>query len=245
MLRDFGYSTTKRSVQIITPIHDKLSNLRPSNNKNVEGEKILVCKLWSCAIIEFRMNEMWICNYPSFPWRQHWNLVWQSCPFSAGGTSLWMSFRRISTLLGPRTSHTPPVEYTFIHFMVTAWLYIYYLCVFVLLLLLSPCHSFTWDIASRLAHILNTTSPSAGDSLNSKSLIVYATRYVDIGTVTSNLSSTQSVLFILNIGWRSRMCKNYINFALKGYKWMNDKYVHWFGGDFWHITQSRKIFVVT
>lgn len=106
-------------------------------------------------------------------------------------------------------------------------------------------HSFTWDIASRLAHILNTTSPSAGDSLNSKSLIVYATRYVDIGTVTSNLSSTQSVLFILNIGWRSRMCKNYINFALKGYKWMNDKYVHWFGGDFWHITQSRKIFVVT
>lgn len=56
----------------------------------------------------------------------------------------------------------------------------------------------TCEIASRLAHIRNTTPPSAGDSLNSKSLIVYATRYVDIGTVTSNLSNTQSDLFALN-----------------------------------------------
>lgn len=65
----------------------------------------------------------------------------------------------------------------------------------------------TCSIASRLAHILNTTSPSAGDSLNSKSFIVYATRYVDIGTVTSNLSSTQSDLFALKI----------INNALKSF----------------------------
>lgn len=48
----------------------------------------------------------------------------------------------------------------------------------------------TCEIASGRAQIRKTTSLTF-DSRYSKSLIEYATRYVDIGTVTSNVSSTQ------------------------------------------------------
>lgn len=56
-------------------------------------------------------------------------------------------------------------------------------------------------MASRLAHILNVTSSVifTTDSRYSKSFIEKATKYVDIGTVTSNESHTQSSLSVLQI----------------------------------------------
>lgn len=52
----------------------------------------------------------------------------------------------------------------------------------------------TWSNASRRAQILNSTSSVilTTDSLYSKSLIEYATKYVDIGTVTWKCDHTHS-----------------------------------------------------
>lgn len=108
--------------------------------------------------------------------------------------------------------------------------------------------SITCEIASRRAHILNTTSPSAvGDSLYSKSLIVYATRYVDIGTVTSNLSKTQSDLFALNFKIKNQIGAWRLLWMGKRKQniWKQNGRIHWFWSDFWHITQCSEILVMS
>lgn len=80
-----------------------------------------------------------------------------------------MSFQRIATPLDRQTLHIPPN----LRFIQDFHIYIYATTAISIVVICA----LTCEIASRLAHIRNTTPPlSVGDSLNSKSLIVYATR---------------------------------------------------------------------